>query len=149
MTTDCNGDSEGPRASTHGISASMVYFCTPPDKAGHLPWIAATSNGTRSRPGYVETLVCFIPNGTDVAPFLNAALSAGLYSTMIRGVRKHRKYVDLPTAGAIFECTRPRFCNQRATNEVRRYSMQECGHGSGTTLFRLPLHSIVRIEHTS
>ena len=44
----CNGDSEGPRASTHGISASMVYYSTPPDKAGHLSWIAATSVGTRS-----------------------------------------------------------------------------------------------------
>ena len=51
----CNGDSEGPRASTHGISASMVYYSTPPDQAGHLSWhaetvvlLAATSIGTRS-----------------------------------------------------------------------------------------------------
>ena len=41
-------------------------------------WQSRVTWALASRLGYVATVVCFIPNGADVAPFLNAALSAGL-----------------------------------------------------------------------
>ena len=75
-----------PRGMTQW-EASFSLKCT----IAYLTHIQDPFADRTSRVGYVQTVVCVIPNGTDVASFLNAALSAGLYSTMVPGLRKHRK----------------------------------------------------------
>ena len=50
----------------------------PSTRINRNAWQSRVTWALASRLGYVATVVCFIPNGADVAPFLNAALSAGL-----------------------------------------------------------------------